>query len=546
MTWVILTGRNSDLEQVDTPHKIITNRDYLAHPALFRGQRPKIINLSDSYAYQSRGYYASLLAGSRGHRVIPTVETMIDLSERKLYENALPELEWRLTSAARNSAAPSPPGRRSSSAWARQRPGTVSPSFCSTGSARRLWKWRSGTAANGRRSSRIGFLPLARMTPDEKPRFLAALDSLYRREWRDSKARTPARYSFATLVDPREELPPSEIGSLRHWSRIAAKMGVEVEPITRRDLARLANYDALFIRETTAISNHTYRFARRAEQEGMPVIDDPLSMIRCTNKVYLNELMAFNKMPVPPTVMIAGPADLRLAADTLGFPLVLKIPDSSFSRGVRKASNFDELKALCDQWMEESDLLIAQKFIPTEYDWRVGVLGGQPLFAVQYLMAKTALADRQPQGQRQARPGRHKDLHAQGGAAACRRDGGEGRKMHRRRALRRRPQGDEGRRLRHRGQRQSQSRPWLRGYWRERRGLGPPDAMVPRPAGAAGAVVAFSPAVVAYVGCFSMARGVRFHCFSRCNIRQSRRHPFGAAGGVKSCLVQLWPGRPSP
>ena len=32
--------------------------------------------------------------------------------------------------------------------------------------------------------------------------------------------------------------------------------------------------------------------------------------------------------------------------------------------------------------------MIAQKFIPTEYDWRVGVLGGQPLFAVHYLMAK--------------------------------------------------------------------------------------------------------------------------------------------------------------
>ena len=116
-------------------------------------------------------------------------------------------------------------------------------------------------------------------------------------------------------------------------------MGVEVEPITKKDLAKLANYDALFIRETTSISNHTYRFARRAQQEGMPVIDDPLSMIRCTNKVYLNELMAYNKVPVPPTVMIASPADFELAADTLGFPLVLKIPDSSFSRGVKKVSS---------------------------------------------------------------------------------------------------------------------------------------------------------------------------------------------------------------
>src|SRR5690606_19906112 len=184
-------------------------------------------------------------------------------------------------------------------------------------------------------------------------RFLAGLDTYTGREWRDSKARTPARYTFATLVDPTEELPPSEISSLRHWARIAEKMGVEVEPIARKDLAKLANYDALFIRTTTSISNHTYRFARRAQQEGMPVIDDPLSMIRCTNKVYLNELMAYNKVPVPPTIMIASPADFQLAADTLGFPLVLKIPDSSFSRVVKKVSSLDELKKLATLWLDD-------------------------------------------------------------------------------------------------------------------------------------------------------------------------------------------------
>jgi len=236
--------------------------------------------------------------------------------------------------------------------------------------------------------TKIGLLPLARIAAAEKPRFLEGLESYTQREWRDSKARTPARYSFATLIDPHEVLPPSSVQSLKHWSRVAEKMGVEVEPITRKDLPKLANYDALFIRETTMISNHTYRFARRAQQEGMPVIDDPLSMIRCTNKVYLNELMAFNKVPVPPTVMIAGASDFEVAAQTLGFPLVLKIPDSSFSRGVKKCANVEELKTLASAWLEDSDLLIAQKYIPTDYDWRIGVLGGQPLFAVHYLMAK--------------------------------------------------------------------------------------------------------------------------------------------------------------
>ncbi|MGY6707420.1 MAG: RimK family protein [Rhizobiaceae bacterium] len=388
MSWVILTGRKSDLDDFATPHKIISNKDYLSHPALFAGQHPKIINLSGSFAYQSRGYYASLLAGSRGHRVIPSVETMIDLTERKLYENALPELEQELNKARSRLGGAFPArvtiffGVGPDANWDRF--------------ARLLFDWFRAPALevtikdDGRWAAigRIGFLPIARLKVEEKQRFVASLATYTGREWRDTKQRAPARWSFATLVEAGEQLAPSSIASLKHWSRVAARMGVEVEPIGKRDLARLANYDALFIRQTTAISNHTYRFARRAEQEGMPVIDDPLSMIRCTNKVYLNELMAKNKVPVPRSVMIAGPGDLQLAADTLGFPLVLKIPDSSFSRGVKRAKDFDELQRLATAWLEESDLLIAQEYLPTDFDWRIGVLGGEPLFAVQYLMVK--------------------------------------------------------------------------------------------------------------------------------------------------------------
>ncbi len=388
MSWVIVTGRQNDLDQAATPHKIITSKDYLVHPGLFRGQRPKVINLSFSYAYQSRGYYASLLASSRGHKVIPTVETMIDLSERKLYENALPELELALNKCRKDLGGSFP---AKIGVFFGIGPGKVWDRF-----ARLLFDWFRAPAlevtvrdAEGWASIRkIGFMPLARIEGAERERFLASLDTYTKREWRDTRTRTPARYTFATLVNPQEDMPPSAISSLRHWARLSEKMGVEIEPITRKDLAKLANYDALFIRETTSISNHTYRFARRAEQEGMPVIDDPLSMIRCTNKVYLNELMGANKVPVPPTVMIAGPSDFDLAEQALGFPLVLKIPDSSFSRGVKKASSREELRVLASKWLEDSDLLIAQKYVPTEYDWRVGVLGGKPLFAVQYLMAK--------------------------------------------------------------------------------------------------------------------------------------------------------------
>ena len=99
--WVILVDQPKDLPNADTPHKVITTSEYLARPRLFDMGRPKLVNLARSYAYQSKGYYASLLAEARGHRIMPTVETMLELREAKLYEHALPELEDELNRCAR-------------------------------------------------------------------------------------------------------------------------------------------------------------------------------------------------------------------------------------------------------------------------------------------------------------------------------------------------------------------------------------------------------------------------------------------------------------
>ena len=92
--WVILVDQPRDLPNAETPHKVITTSEYLARPRLFEVGRPKLVNLARSYAYQSKGYYASLLAEARGHRVVPTVETMLELREQKLYEHALPDLDF--------------------------------------------------------------------------------------------------------------------------------------------------------------------------------------------------------------------------------------------------------------------------------------------------------------------------------------------------------------------------------------------------------------------------------------------------------------------
>jgi glutathione synthase/RimK-type ligase-like ATP-grasp enzyme len=387
--WVILVDQPRDFPNADTPHKVITTSEYLARPRLFESGRPKLVNLSRSYAYQSKGYYASLLAEARGHRVVPTVETMLELREAKLYEHALPELEDELNRCARK-ADFQPEGEfRLLVCFGIARDSR----FESFG--RLLFDWfrcpaLEVTVEPGRWLSidRIRPRSLARLANGEDAFFREALHQHTRREWRDPKARSVAKYDLAVLYDPNEKTAPSSPMSIKHFARIAERLSVDVEPITRRQLAELAEFDGLFIRETTSIDNHTYRFARRAWQEGMPVIDDPISMIRCTNKVFLMELLGQNQVRTPPTVMLTEGSDLTRAMDELGLPLVVKIPDGSFSRGVHKVDSAEQFRRVADELFEETDLLLAQKFLPTEFDWRVGVLAGEPLFVCQYRMAR--------------------------------------------------------------------------------------------------------------------------------------------------------------
>jgi glutathione synthase/RimK-type ligase-like ATP-grasp enzyme len=387
--WVILVDQPKDFPNADTPHKVIMTSEYLARPHLFDIGRPKLVNLARSYAYQSKGYYASLLAEARGHRVVPSVETMLELREAKLYEHALPELEDVLNRCARRAENPFEAELKLLVCFGIAR----DPRFEAFG--RLLFDWfrcpaLEVTVEPGTWLSidRIRPRTLTRLANGEAEFFRDCLHQHTKREWRDAKARTVAKYDLAVLQDPDEKLPPSSVASMKHFARIAEKLSVDVEPITRRQLDELAEYDGLFIRETTSIDNHTYRFARRAWQEGMPVIDDPISMIRCTNKVFLMELMAQNRVPTPPTILLAETADLSRAMDELGLPLVVKIPDGSFSRGVHKVDKREEFKRIADELFEETDLLLAQKFLPTEFDWRVGVLAGEPLFVCQYRMAR--------------------------------------------------------------------------------------------------------------------------------------------------------------
>src|SRR5262249_2447513 len=75
-------------------------------------------------------------------------------------------------------------------------------------------------------------------------------------------------------------------------------------------------------------------------------------------------------------------------ATTLGFPCILKLPDSAFSRGVVKVEDQKSMDEAVADFLSQSDLIVAQEFMPTDFDWRVGVWEREPLFVCRYYMAK--------------------------------------------------------------------------------------------------------------------------------------------------------------
>ena len=164
-------------------------------------------------------------------------------------------------------------------------------------------------------------------------------------------------HDIAILVDPQEPNAPSDKKAIEQFVTAGEAMDFNVEIIDKNDCKSLGEYDALFIRATTSLDHYTYRMARRAAQDNLIVIDDPQSIVKCTNKVYLAELMRAHQILTPETLFISK-YDKTLPNIT--FPCVLKKPDSAFSLGVIKINNLDELHSSLTEFFKTSDLVLVQ------------------------------------------------------------------------------------------------------------------------------------------------------------------------------------------
>ena len=72
----------------------------------------------------------------------------------------------------------------------------------------------------------------------------------------------------------------------------------------------------------------------------------------------------------------------------LGTPIILKVPDGSFSIGMHKVNNEEEYEKALGLLSEKASVFLAQEFMPTEFDWRIGIINGEALYACKYYMAR--------------------------------------------------------------------------------------------------------------------------------------------------------------
>jgi glutathione synthase/RimK-type ligase-like ATP-grasp enzyme/ribosomal protein S18 acetylase RimI-like enzyme len=366
--------------------KVVSSKNYLAEPEFQSIKNARIFNLSNSYRYQSLGYYVSLLASAREHRAIPNVTTIRDFRNVSIIRTIARDiddlLQKSLEKVTENTV--------TFSIYFGQ---TIDKNYLQLGqNLYRLFETPLMQVVFNKTDrwviQKVSPMSMDKVNEDDFEQIQSfALEYFSKKRFQRQRF-YPYKYDLAILVNPTEVNPPSCAKALQKFKDAAKKVGFYTEFITHEDYDRLSEFDALFIRETTNVNDYTYHFSRTAYAEGLVVIDDPWSILRCSNKIYLDERMRQNKISTPKTWILTRNSIKKSTLSEFIYPIILKQPDSAFSIGVTKVNSLEELISSLKQLFKKSDLIIAQEFLPSDYDWRIGVLDQKPLFASKYFMAK--------------------------------------------------------------------------------------------------------------------------------------------------------------
>jgi glutathione synthase/RimK-type ligase-like ATP-grasp enzyme len=359
---------------------------YLAGAPYENGAYDKVYNLCECARYQGRGFYVSMIAEARGHQPVPNLRTIEDLGSAPVLELLAQEMEPLVKQLA---AAPSSADLLEIDAYFGADP-------CGTyeALARRLYALLRAPLLRARfrfsggtgKLESVRALALAEVPPGDRAFLTRAAAQIVAGSRRVHRKEAEGRPAVAILHTDGAADAPSNPEALHCFVRAATKLGMRASIVGRDSLDRLGDYHALFIRDTTNLNHYTYEFSRKAAALGLVVIDDPESILGCNNKVYLHELLTRHKLPMPRSLLVHR-ENVSQIVPAVGLPCILKQPDSAFSLGVLKVETESELLQTVERLLEKSELAIAQEYLPTEFDWRIGVVDRRPLYACRYFMA---------------------------------------------------------------------------------------------------------------------------------------------------------------
>lgn len=364
---------------------VVSTKEYLSNPQFTLLKNVRVFNLSGDYSYQSEGYYVSLLAEARGHKPLPDMKTLLDLrvpSMVRVVSDDLDELIQRSLKYLNQEQFSLDIffGQNTSAQYAKLASEIYK--FFQSPLLKAKFSFNIKWVLQGIKETTISGIPANDID------IIRNFASDYFGKKRYDKPRPDKSvYDVAILYSAGRGESPSNKPAINRFIEAGEKCGFNVELITHEDFQRIPSFDALFIRDNTTVKNYTYRFSRCAQSEGLAVIDYPDTILKCSNKVYIAELLQMMNLATPKT-MIIHQGNKPEIEETLGLPCVLKSPDSAFSLGVKKVETAEELNTLVKKMLDHSDMIIGQQYIFTEFDWRIGILDNKVLFACKYYMAR--------------------------------------------------------------------------------------------------------------------------------------------------------------
>jgi len=365
---------------------VLTARRYLGEPEGGRDGSARVLNLCRTGRYQGRGYYVSLLAEARGQRPLPDAKSIEDLKSQALVQALRMELQSLVEETLKHDDSDlfqldaylgQDPAKRHQLLAEKLFASVRAPLL------RAVFKRDDGHW----RLDDLQAIGLADIPTQDRAFLVDAIKAhMQDSATRKSPAEGGGKPRLAILCDASEKHKCSNDEALQRLVEVAPMVGLEAELIGPGDLERLEEFDALFNRASPEVQGFPYEFARRAEALGMPVVDDSESILRCLNKVYMHELMNRHGVPTPRTLTVHR-SNVDQVISTLGLPCVLKLPDSGFGLDVVKIESEEDLHKTAERFFRVSELFVAQEWLPTGFDWRVGVYDRRPLFVAKYFMA---------------------------------------------------------------------------------------------------------------------------------------------------------------